>query len=125
VNLKLLGGIENMNDFYASLDVFALPSINEAYGMAAHEAMARSIPTIISAECGISDFLTPGIDAVVLPDEPTEIVPNLAGAIELLRNSDRAASLGNAGATWAAKRNWADVAGELELILQRAVANPS
>jgi glycosyltransferase involved in cell wall biosynthesis len=123
--LKLLGGIENMNDFYATLDVFALPSINEAYGMAAHEAMARSIPTIISAECGISDFLTPGIDAVVLPDEPAEIVANLAGAIELLRNSDRAVSLGNAGASWAAKRNWVDVASELELILQRAGADPS
>jgi glycosyltransferase involved in cell wall biosynthesis len=112
-----------MSDFYAALDVFVLPSINEAYGMAAHEAMARSIPTIISAQCGICDFLRPGIEALVLPDEPTEIVPNLADAIELLRSSDNAVSLGNAGASWAAKRNWVDVASDLELILQRAVAN--
>ena len=40
--------IENMKEFYSSLDVFALPSLYEGFPVSAIEAQLCGIPTLMS-----------------------------------------------------------------------------
>jgi glycosyltransferase involved in cell wall biosynthesis len=44
--------------FLDSVDVLAMPSAYECFGMAAAEAMARGVPPMVSSECGIGDIVT-------------------------------------------------------------------
>ncbi len=70
--IKLLGFIsdEDMEDFYGSLDVFALPSINpfEAFGIVQVEAMMMGIPVIASDLPGVRQpVLNTGLGEIVAP----------------------------------------------------------
>lgn len=69
--IRLLGFLPDaaVDDFYASLDVFALPSVNpfEAFGIVQVEAMMRGIPVIASD--------LPGVRQPVLATGMGEIVP--------------------------------------------------
>lgn len=44
--VRMLGFVEEMRRFYASLDVFVLPSLWEGFGYALVEAMAASVPVV-------------------------------------------------------------------------------
>jgi glycosyltransferase involved in cell wall biosynthesis len=74
--IKLLGFLpdEALDDFYASLDVFALPSVNpfEAFGIVQVEAMMRGIPVIASD--------LPGVRQPVLATGMGEIVQRRSAA---------------------------------------------
>jgi glycosyltransferase involved in cell wall biosynthesis len=47
----------NINEFYQQCDVFCLPSIDEGFGMAVIEAMANSLPVIITENVGVKDLI--------------------------------------------------------------------
>jgi glycosyltransferase involved in cell wall biosynthesis len=110
-DVRILGALSDMRSFYAALDVFALPSLYEPYGMAADEALASGLPTVVSDRTGISERLADGEEAVIVPSGDVE---SLEAAIESLRDPELRARLGAAGAVWARRRGWADVAQELE-----------
>jgi glycosyltransferase involved in cell wall biosynthesis len=120
VDLELLGPVGDMAGFYSSLDVFALLSSHEAYGMAAHEAMACGVPTIVSAECGIAGLLDEiGAETVVAGGDAELVAARIAS---LLAGADTAASIGTRQARWAVARTWDDVAGEIEQVLVQTSA---
>ncbi|MCZ6625471.1 MAG: glycosyltransferase [Deltaproteobacteria bacterium] len=52
----------------AAADVFILPSYSEGFGVAAIEAMAAKLPTILSKACGISGVEEAGAGFVVAPE---------------------------------------------------------
>ena len=116
-DVRYLGACHDMRRFYAGLDVFAQPSIYESYGMAAHEAMAVGVPTVISNGCGIAAELVGGDEAVVVdrrvPDE-------LFFAIERLRDRAGHPDMVERGIAWAHRRSWADVADDLLPVLAGA-----
>lgn len=64
--IQFLGSIENMKEFYSSLDVFALPSLYEGFPVSAIEAQLCGIPTLMSDSItreadlglGIVDFIS-------------------------------------------------------------------
>jgi len=43
--------------FLDSVDILAMPSAYECFGMAAAEAMARGVPTLVSKNCGIAELI--------------------------------------------------------------------
>ncbi|WP_077175525.1 glycosyltransferase family 4 protein [Yersinia proxima] len=80
--IKLLGFLpdEELNNFYASLDVFALPSINpfEAFGIVQVEAMMRGIPVIASDLPGVRQpVLATGMGEIVKPRSASSITDAL------------------------------------------------
>ncbi|WP_429948494.1 glycosyltransferase family 4 protein [Comamonas sediminis] len=80
--IKLLGFIsdEDLGDFYGSLDVFALPSINpfEAFGIVQVEAMMMGIPVIASDLPGVRQpVLKTGMGEVVARRSATAITEAL------------------------------------------------
>ena len=86
--IKLLGFLPDadLDDFYASLDVFALPSVNpfEAFGIVQVEAMMRGIPVIASDLPGVRQpVLATGMGEIVQPRSAasvTEALTRLASA---------------------------------------------
>jgi UDP-glucose:(heptosyl)LPS alpha-1,3-glucosyltransferase len=59
------GGVER---YYASADVFLLPTVYEPFGLVILEALASGLPTIVSACAGASEWLEDGVHAVLLRD---------------------------------------------------------
>jgi UDP-glucose:(heptosyl)LPS alpha-1,3-glucosyltransferase len=112
--VHFLGSVDPIRAFYCALDVFALPSINEAYGIAIHEAMACGVPTLVSDRCGAGRLLNAGVDAIVVDHRDTD---ELAHALDDLRDGDRRRDLSLAGTEWAHQRTWSDVAREMEAVL--------
>ena len=86
--IKLLGFLpdEAVDDFYASLDIFALPSINpfEAFGIVQVEAMMRGIPVIASDLPGVRQPVrATGMGAIVAPRSAAAVT----AALELVLNT--------------------------------------
>ncbi|GAA4452055.1 glycosyltransferase family 4 protein [Phytohabitans houttuyneae] len=68
--LGLLRG-RQINDFYASIDAFALPSVAESFGIAQAEAMMCGVPSVTSdLPGGRYPVVATGMGAVVQPRDP-------------------------------------------------------
>jgi UDP-glucose:(heptosyl)LPS alpha-1,3-glucosyltransferase len=67
--------------FYAAADVYASPSLEDAFGLPILEAMACGLPVIASRRAGVSEIITNGKDGMILKD--TQDSHELAG---MLRN---------------------------------------
>jgi glycosyltransferase involved in cell wall biosynthesis len=54
--------------YYAAADIYAGPSVQDAYAMPPAEAMACGLPVIVSAAAGVSEIITHGVDGLILAD---------------------------------------------------------
>ena len=81
--------------FWKDADIFVFPTLNEAFGLVAVEAMEYEIPVVASAEGGIPDIIDNGNSGyTVEKNNPTA----LASAIELLlKDPELRNSMGVAG----------------------------
>jgi glycosyltransferase involved in cell wall biosynthesis len=113
-DVRFLGAVEEMRDFYAALDLFALPSTYEAYGMAAHEAMACGIATVVSSVSGIAGLCTES--SPLLTVRPHD-VDELVSAIEALRDDRGRHDLAERGLQWAHARTWSHVGEDVSQVL--------
>jgi glycosyltransferase involved in cell wall biosynthesis len=114
-DVRFLGAVTEMRAFYGALDVFALPSAYEAYGMAAHEAMACGIATIVSSPAGIAEVATAGLHLATV--EPRD-VEQLGAAISELQDDERRRRLAVSGSTWAVARTWDHVGAEVVEVIE-------
>ncbi len=95
--LRLLGPIaqDRVPDFYASLDVFAMPSRTDSFGIVYLEAWANSKPVVAAMAGGVPEVVTDGETGLLVPFGD---VPALATAIGgLVDDRQLATRLGDAG----------------------------
>lgn len=100
--IELLGFLPDarLADFYASLDVFVLPSVNslEAFGIVQVEAMMAGVPVVASDRPGVrTPVRRTGFGAVVPAADPAAIARALPGAAAI---ADRAAGAARATAAY-------------------------
>lgn len=81
-NVEFPGFVDDLDNFFANLDLFVMPSLSEAWGLAALEAMARGVPVIASDIQGLKEF----VDWLVPVNDPAA----LARAIEQAMSADLA-----------------------------------
>tara|TARA_B100000963_G_scaffold196536_1_gene171052 strand:+ start:15832 stop:16977 length:1146 start_codon:yes stop_codon:yes gene_type:complete len=62
LNVEFIPYLNDLNDFYRSLDIFVLPSIDEGFGMVVYEALSNSVPVIASSNVGSIDGMKPERD---------------------------------------------------------------
>jgi len=81
--VRFVGRVEDeqLLDYYAAADVFALPSSSEAQGIVALEAMACSLPVVASAVGGLLGTIDDGRTGFLVP--PGD-VPALADRLQAL-----------------------------------------
>jgi len=73
-NVTLPGFVSDRAAFFASLDVFIMPSRSEAWGMAALEAMAHGVPVIASDIGGLAELVEDGNGGwLVVPSDPAAL----------------------------------------------------
>lgn len=100
--VELLGFLadEDLADFYASLDVFVLPSVNslEAFGIVQVEAMMAGVPVVASDRPGVRSVVErTGFGAVVPPGDTAAIAAALPA---VAANCDRKAGAAAARASY-------------------------
>jgi UDP-glucose:(heptosyl)LPS alpha-1,3-glucosyltransferase len=99
----------NLWEYYAASDIFVLPTIYEPFGLVIVEAMASGLPVITSRVAGAADFITDGVDGLLLND-PGDI-NDLAAKIELLfSNAELRKTMGERARETAEKFSWDQVA---------------
>ena len=85
--IRLLGFLsdEQLADFYASIDVFALPSVNsfEAFGIVQVEAMRVGVAALASDLPGVRQpVLKTGFGAITNPRDPADIASKLRQLVD-------------------------------------------
>jgi glycosyltransferase involved in cell wall biosynthesis len=99
--IRLLGFLpeEQLADFYASIDVFALPSVNafEAFGIVQVEAMTAGVPVLASDLPGVrTPVQETGFGVVVPPRHPGGIAEGLRTLRSAPPNRDAGGALARA-----------------------------
>lgn len=86
-----LGYRDDIRDLLAGADLFVLPSVSEAYGIAMVEAMAAGLPVVGSAVGGIPEVLGPLADTWTVPPRAPRTWADTIERIVEMPPSDRAA----------------------------------
>jgi glycosyltransferase involved in cell wall biosynthesis len=88
--VKLLGLIDNMNEFYSQIDIFLCPSIREPFGLVVIEAMAHGCPVIIAGVDGLPETLQGSNSGVVIrPTIDCNLYPEFGGSLDFLKKIDQ------------------------------------
>jgi glycosyltransferase involved in cell wall biosynthesis len=93
-------------DFFAGIDVFALPSRSDSFGLVLLEAWANGIPNVAYRAGGVADVIRHGEDGLLAPCGD---VAGLAAALGQLSNDDALRQkLGQSGKQRTAEMRWAE-----------------
>ena len=70
--IELLGAVTDAPAFYAGLDVFVLPSLNEGISNTILEAMASGLPVVATAVGGNPELVVDGVTGALVPSSDPE-----------------------------------------------------
>lgn len=126
--VHLLGHVpeETKLAWYATADVFALPSMNvgrkfEGFGLTYLEASAAGLPVIGTTGCGAEDAIEAGVTGLLVPQ--SGVTGALADAIiSLLNDPQRAAQMGAEGHRRAQQWTWDRAAHALIRLYEQALS---
>ncbi len=105
---RFIGNLDRecgLNDCYAAADTFVFASRTETQGLVLLEAMAQSRPVVSTACLGTRSVLTSGSGACVVDEHEADFA---AAVVDVLKDRDRAAVMGEKGRHWAAQ--WSSMA---------------
>ncbi len=110
-------GIEGM---YAAGDVCALLSGFDTFGMTILEAMAASLPVIISTQVGAKDIVTDGEHGFIVDKDDAETVSTRL--VSLCEDEKLRARMGRAAMQRAAQHSWDEVARKVVTIYEELLS---
>lgn len=120
--VRFLGEVphEQVPTVLGELDVFAMPSTWEGFGVAALEAEAMEVPVVASNVHGIPDVVLDGETGLLVPPRDPRA---LASALErLASDADLRRRLGRAARAFVAEHySWEDNAAQMEALYQSAL----
>ena len=87
--------VSNVEKYISAMDVFALPSYREGFGMSVIEASAMEVPVVVTQYPGPSSAIKEGVSGISVPVKSTD---ELARALaELFRDENKRTEMGKAG----------------------------
>lgn len=112
--------VEGLERYYRAADIFIMLSKFDTFGMVVLEAMAASLPVILSPNVGAKDLVEEGVNGFVLPAfQDTDAA---ADRIILLSDTVRREKMGLAAAQTASMHDWARLAEKLEQLYQEVLS---
>ena len=88
--VEFIGWVENKKDFYKKIDIFCLPSIQEAFGIVLLEAMHFNLPIVATKTSGPSEILEHNKDALLCEVEnPGDMALKIREMIESHELADK------------------------------------
>ena len=117
--ITFLGFRDDVPQVLAALDALVHPARYEAYGLSAHEAICRGLPTLVSASAGVAERYPDVLGDLLItdPDDEEEL------AERLLRWHARRDAYRDACGVFAdtlRQRTWDDMAGEIVSLVEQA-----
>jgi UDP-glucose:(heptosyl)LPS alpha-1,3-glucosyltransferase len=109
--------------YYAASDVYVSPSLEDAFGLPALEAMACSLPVIVSSRAGVSELITDGVDGIVLKD-PKDVVSLTQALSDLYASPALRSTLGENAERTARQYTWERNAAQLDALFARVLEQP-
>jgi len=104
----------------AQWEVSVMPSVFEAFGVAALESSAMGVPVVASDAGGLRDTVQLGKTGLLVPPDSPRALAD--GIVELLKNDKRRAEMGQAGRSFVAENfAWSDVARRWECLYEQAL----
>lgn len=123
--VRFLGEVphEQVPEVLGGLDVFALPSTYEGFGVAALEAAAMELPVVASQVHGIPDVVADGETGLLVRPRDRQA---LAAALErLVSDPDLRRSLGQAGRAFVSEHySWEENTAQMEALYREALGEP-
>lgn len=111
---------KDVETYYAAADIYAGPSLEDAFALPPAEAMACGVATIASSQAGVSEVITHGEDGFILKD-PTD-TDELAGYIrQLYEDPVLRQRMGDTAAQTTKRYTWARNAAKLHVLLQETI----
>jgi glycosyltransferase involved in cell wall biosynthesis len=123
-HVSLLPPRKDIEFYYAAADVYAGPSLQDAYAMPPAEAMACGLPAIVSSLAGVSEIVTNGADGLIL-DDPRDAAGLAAMIRRLYQDKEFRGQLGERAAVTARKFTWENNSRELAAIFGEIVQRKS
>jgi glycosyltransferase involved in cell wall biosynthesis len=115
--VELVGWLEHdkLPAFLQEIDVFALPSTWEGFGVAAAEASACGLPVVATDVYGIPDVVRPNVTGLLVPPKDPAALAKALG--RLIDNPALRSQFGRAGREYVASHyDWRDNAKQMESI---------
>lgn len=112
---------DDVEFYYAAADIYASPSLEDAFALPVLEAMACGLPVITSSAAGVSEIIRHGEDGFILADPRDAKV--LAGHVEQLSsNPALREKMGQAAARTAANYTWDRNAEQLRALIEQVLS---
>jgi UDP-glucose:(heptosyl)LPS alpha-1,3-glucosyltransferase len=82
--VRFTGPVAEVEDYYAAADVFALPTLYEAFGLVIAEAMASGLPVLTTRVAGAAEWMQDGRDSILIdmPPDPERIAAHLDALLD-------------------------------------------
>ena len=64
--VRVVSYVTDINSFYEQCDAFILPSVDDGFGLALMEALAKGVPSIATRNCGASELLVADRDCLLI-----------------------------------------------------------
>ncbi len=100
--LHFMGWVSDLPRFYATVDIFALSSLNEGTPVAAIEAMAAARPVVSTEVGGVPDVVEPGVSGLLVPAQAPAAMAD--ALVQLASDPALRCAMGAAGRTRARQR---------------------
>jgi UDP-glucose:(heptosyl)LPS alpha-1,3-glucosyltransferase len=100
--------MDRIEELHSGMDALIFPSYYDTFGNVPLEAMASGLPVIVTAQCGVSELITPGQDGLIL--KHTEDPDGMAAALGALKDAELRERIGRAARATAERYNWDSVA---------------
>lgn len=111
-SVVMLGPVPDATSLMPWFEVLAMPSLKEAFGTAAAEALAAGTPAVVTDSGGMKEYVTERCGAVVPPSDPAALAAALLNVLD--RAPQMADAAREAAAPFAADRVAAGVAAVLD-----------
>jgi len=105
---------ERLKTFYLASDLYAMPSRFDTFGMVVLEAMAASLPVLVSDRVGASDLIREGVNGCVVP--VTAGPEEIAGKLGLMLPEDIRERMGRTARETALGHTWDEAAASVAVI---------